>query len=40
VLGALRKQLFASIPGDLPIAAKVPVELMLNKSFFTDRPDY
>jgi DNA repair exonuclease SbcCD ATPase subunit len=38
VLGALRKQLFASIPGDLPIAAKVPVELMLNKSFFTDRP--
>jgi hypothetical protein len=38
VLGALRKQLFASIPGDLPIAAKVPVELMLNKSFFTGRP--
>jgi hypothetical protein len=40
VLGALRKQLFASIPGDLPIAAKVPVELMLNKSFFTGRPSY
>jgi DNA repair exonuclease SbcCD ATPase subunit len=38
VLGALRKQLFASIPGDLPIAAKVPIELMLNKSFFTGRP--
>ena len=38
VLSALRTQLFRSIPGDLPTAFKVPVELLLNKSFFTDRP--
>ena len=38
VLKALRTQLFRSIPGDLPTAIKAPVELMLNKSFFTDRP--
>jgi hypothetical protein len=30
--------LFRSVPGDLPTAIKAPVELMLNKSFFMDRP--
>ena len=35
---ALRTMLFRSVPGDLPTAIKAPVELMLNKSFFTDRP--
>jgi hypothetical protein len=38
VISALRTQFFRSIPGDLPTAIKAPVELMLNKSFFTDRP--
>lgn len=35
---ALGVMLFRSVPGDLPTAIKAPVELMLNKSFFTDRP--
>jgi len=38
VIKALRTQLFRSIPGDLPTAIKAPVELALNKSFFTNRP--
>jgi hypothetical protein len=38
VLPALRKQLFMAIPGDLPTSMKAPLEVLLNKSFFTDRP--
>jgi hypothetical protein len=38
VLPALRKQFFMAIPGDLPTSIKAPIEVLLNKSFFTDRP--
>lgn len=38
IASALGTMLFRSVPGDLPTAIKAPVELMLNKSFFTDRP--
>ena len=38
VASALGTMLFRSVPGDLPTAIKAPVELMLNKSFFTNRP--
>lgn len=38
VAKAMGSMLMKSVPGDLPTAIKVPVELALNKSFYTGRP--
>ena len=38
VAKAMGSMLMKSVPGDLPTAIKAPVELALNKSFYTGRP--